>query len=91
MINVRTGVAALALVLAVAGAATPALARHRAHHPASEARAQALDPGDAMMTPDRERALHECSDASNRFIERDWGVQQDERMASCMMQHGQPM
>jgi hypothetical protein len=62
-----------------------------AHHPASEARAQALDPGDAMMTPDRERALHECSDASNRFIERDWGVQQDERMASCMMQHGQPM
>jgi hypothetical protein len=91
MTNVRTGAAALALVLAIAGAATPALARHRAHHPASEARAQALDPGDTMMTPDRERALRECSDASNRFIERDWGVQQDERMASCMMQHGQTM
>ena len=59
MTTLRTGLALA--VLAVAVAATPALAKHRAHHPGYAARAQAVDPGDEFtMTPARERALRDC-------------------------------
>jgi hypothetical protein len=41
------------------------------------------------MTPERERALRECSAIANKFVQKDWGVRQDTTMGSCMASHGQ--
>lgn len=90
MINVRNGVPALALAIAVVLGGSPALAKQRASHPGHDARAQALDPDESAMTPARENALRECSEIANRFVQKDWGVMQDEHMSSCMVEHGQP-
>ena len=90
MIKFRLRTAALASTLAAAAVASPALAKERARHPGFEARAQAVDPGEALMTPEREKALRECSEIANRLVQKDWGVMQDERMGSCMRGHGQP-
>lgn len=90
MMNVGTRATALALLLGVAAATTPAAAAK--HHARQNARAQAIDPVDAegMMTPAREKALRDCSAMANKFVQKDWGVTQGTAMGSCMMQHGQP-
>jgi hypothetical protein len=87
MLNVRTGATLLALALTVA--ATPALARQHAHHPGYAARAQAPDADEGVMTPERDRALRECSALSNKLLQKDWGVMQDTTEQSCMAEHGQ--
>ena len=87
MLNIRTGATLLALALAVA--ATPALARQHTRHPGHEAQAQAVAQETGAMAPEREKALHDCSQTANRFDQKTWGVIQDEIMAACMSQHGQ--
>ena len=89
MSNVRTAAAVLALALAVAATVQPASAKQQTHR-GHDARAQAIDPGEAAMTPEREKALRECSEHANRLMQKDWGVMQGEQMASCMNAHGQP-
>ena len=37
----------------------------------------------------REKALRDCSDASNKFDQKTWGVTQVQTMRACMAQHGQ--
>ena len=89
----RTLSAALALGLALAAAATPALAKHKtAMHPGHAARAQAM-PGAAggpIITGPRANALRECNDKVAPFKDYTWGVDQDQRYRACMSQHGQP-
>jgi hypothetical protein len=86
--TIRSGLALA--VLAVAVAATPALAKHRAHHSGYAAHAQAIDPGDEYtMTPARERALRDCSALGNKLVQKDWGVMQGTTMSACMTEHGQ--
>jgi hypothetical protein len=87
MLNVRTGATLLALALAVA--ATPALARQHARHPGHEARAQALDPDEGVVSPGRESALRECSALANKFVQKDWGWMQGQQERACMVEHGQ--
>jgi hypothetical protein len=89
MSNVRIGAMALALALAVVGTAAPAMAKSPSHHPGHAARAQALDPGEAVMTPEREKALRECSGMGAKLDQKTWGVTQGQMMRSCMNDHGQ--
>jgi len=90
MINFRHATAALALGLAVAATAMPALAKSRATHPGHAARAQAIEGVIDGVSPDRARALRECNDRVASFRDYAWGVTQIELYRSCMAQHGQP-
>lgn len=87
---VRSGAAALIVSLAAVAAVSPTLAKERASRAGHNAQAQAFDLGAAQMTPEREKALRECSAIAARYVQKDWGVQQDEHMAACMLEHGQP-
>lgn len=100
MINLRNGLAALALGLAVAAAASPAMAAqklrahpgHAANAQATESNAQATegDVGEATMTKDRDAAIRECSGKANALSQTTWGYMQGSMYRSCMAGHGQP-
>ena len=88
----RTLSAAL-LGLALAAAATPALAKHKTTmHPGYAARAQAM-PGEAggpITSGPRANALRECNDKAAPLRDYTWGQEQDFSYRACMSQHGQP-
>ena len=96
MIDLRKIAAALAfglvLGLALAAAATPALAKQRAAHPGYAARAQVPgdDNGGLITSGPRAQALRECNDQVAPFKDYTWGVDQDQRYRACMTQHDQP-
>jgi len=84
MIDVRHSTVALALGLAVAATASPTLAKSRAHHPGQAAQ---LIEG---VSPQRARALRECSALAAPFKEATWNNWEFDLYRSCMAQHGQP-
>ena len=94
MIDLKNATAALVLGLAVAAAASPAMAaqKHRTANPGYAARAQAVPSEESSsegVTADRARALRECSEQANKLVQKDWGVMQNTTMNSCMTSRGQ--
>ena len=90
MINFRNATAALALGLAVAAIATPALAKSRATDPGQAARAQAIEGGigdETGISPHRAQALRECNDRASSIKSYDTITNQFAIYGSCMMQH----
>jgi hypothetical protein len=86
MINFRRSTSALVLGLALAATATPTLAKSRAAHSGQAARAQAVE----GVSPERARALRECSALAAPFKEITWNNWEIDLYRSCMAQHGQP-
>ena len=85
MINFRHATAALALGLVVATTATPTLAKSRATLPGHAARAQAIEGAvDGGVSPDRARALRECTTLAAPFGESTWGNTESDIYRSCM-------
>ena len=80
--------AVLALGLAVAATATPALAKNKAH-PGFNARAQAIGGDLAPRGGARADALKECSEQASKLAEYTWGNESDLHYRACMAQHGQ--
>ena len=91
MIGFRNVTVAMALGLALAAAATPALARQHSQHPGYAARAQvpSAELGDVTMTPERANALRECYTMASKFDQKTWGVMQGQEARACMSEHGQ--
>ena len=96
LINFRSVAAVMAVGMILAVPGSPAVAQRRApaRLPGHAARAQALPDQDGSgegttMTPDRERALRECSEQANKLVQKDWGVMQNTVMNSCMSSRGQ--
>jgi hypothetical protein len=96
MIDFRNAVTALALVLAVAGAASPALAKERTSHPGHAARAQAVpspagpsEAGSDGMSSHRSQAIRECMGTSSKFLETTWGNMSSHQYRTCMATHGE--
>ena len=95
MINFRNAIAAVVLGLAVAAAASPALAKERARtNTGQDARAQSQpicgEFRDGQMNSHREQALRECNTKANRYLQHTWGGnQQSQIYRSCMMEHGE--
>jgi hypothetical protein len=90
MINVQTAGVALALSLAFAAIATPALAKNGATHRGFTARAQAIEVLDEGVSFDRAKALRECSARVGGF--KGYNQQSTPRgvYRACMDEHGQP-
>ncbi|WP_068016676.1 hypothetical protein [Rhodoplanes sp. Z2-YC6860] len=88
MINIQTAGVALALSLAVAAIATPALAKS-AHH-GFAARAQAIEVLDEGVSFDRAKALRECNGRIAGF--KGFNQQATPRgvYRACMEEHGEP-
>ena len=89
MIDFGKGAAILAVALAVA--ASPALAAKRANNAGHDARAQAVgsDVSGATTRGDREQALRDCSAKAEGMKQYTWGVQQGYMFRNCMAGHGQ--
>jgi len=87
MFDIRHSTAALALGFALAATATPTLAKSRAGH-SGQARAQAQTI--EGVSPDRARALRECSAVAAPYKEITWNNWEFDLYRSCMAQHGQP-
>jgi hypothetical protein len=91
MINFKTVTAALALGVAVAAAATPALAKHRVIPRGHAARAQAIpdDVGDGAMSGHRAVAIRECCVRAAPFSQTTWGNVSSDQYRACMAEHGE--
>ena len=88
MIDLKITAAGLAFVLALAGAATPALAKDRAARAGYDARAEAI--GDIGVAPSRAEALRACSGEASKLVEYTWGAQETDIFRACMAGRGQP-
>jgi hypothetical protein len=90
----KTATAAVAIGFALAAAATPALAKHRAMHPGYNARAEAPASEATGDTSDakggRTGVLQECNKEASKFLEYTWGEFQSYQRRACMAEHGQP-
>ncbi len=80
MITMNNRLAALAFGIAVAAVASPSLAQpdnnnNNNGYPVSAARAE---------------ALRECTARAQPYVNRDWGVRQDDIYGACMAEHSQP-
>ena len=78
MMTMNNRLAALAFGIAVAAAASPSLAQpdnNNHGYPVSNARAE---------------ALRECNARAQPYLEKDWGVRQDDIYRACMAEHHQP-
>jgi hypothetical protein len=89
MSNLKTATTALAVALALASAASPALAKHRASRAGFNARAEAIGGERATDAGARASALRQCNDQSSSLKEYTWGEEQDFKYRACMSQHGQ--
>jgi hypothetical protein len=69
--------AALAFGIAFMAAASPSFA-------------QRSDNEDFRPSPARAEALRECNARAQPYLERDWGVKQDDVYRACMAEHRQP-
>jgi hypothetical protein len=74
MINLRKGLAALAVGLAVTAMASPSYAQE----------------GHFQISRERAQALHECSLRAARYPQYLWGNQEIYTYRACMTEHGQP-
>jgi hypothetical protein len=92
MINWTNIAAGLALSLVVTSASIPAFAVQRTVHPGHAARAQASESQveEGLVSPEREKALRECSAAIGGMKQYAMGVQESTALRACMNQHGQP-
>ena len=90
MINFQIAGAALALSLAVAAIATPALAKSGAAHRGLAARAQAIEVMDEGVTAGRARALRECNARISSFKGHTQMSTPIAMYRSCMEEHGEP-
>jgi len=89
MFKLKTATAALVFGFAVAAAATPALAKHRAaSHPGYNARAEAIG-GVGGPMEGRATVLRECNDQAGKFLEYTWGDFASYQRRACMAEHGQ--
>jgi hypothetical protein len=91
-IDFRNAAAAALLGLAVAAAASPALAKERGarNNPGHAARAQAVGPvGENGMSQHRANALRKCNESANRYSQHTYGNMQSYAYWSCMMQEGE--
>lgn len=82
----------MAAALAVALAApTLALAAGQGHRARAQAPAMSdnLRVEGTQMSPDRVRALKDCTALEQKWDQRTWGVQQLDVYRSCMALHGQ--
>ena len=91
MINFQIAGAALALSLAVAAVATPALAKSGADHRGFAARAQAVQSvTDEGVSAGRARALRECNARISSFKGHTQMSTPIAMYRSCMEEHGEP-
>jgi hypothetical protein len=72
MMNLKKGLAALAVTLAVSAVALPSYAQD----------------GGVKISPQRAQALHECSVRAARYPEYLWGNQEIYTYRACMAEHG---
>jgi hypothetical protein len=79
-----------ALGLAMAAAASPALAKHRAARAGFDANAQAIGDELAVKTGRRADALRHCNAEVAPLSDYTWGDTQSDRYRACMAEHGQP-
>jgi hypothetical protein len=97
MINFRNAIAAVALGLALAAAASPVLAKERAYRtgqPGHAARAQAIggeigEIGESGMSRQRTNAIRTCNERANRYPQHTEGNMQSPAYRVCMMEHGE--
>ena len=68
--------AALAFGLAVAAVASPSVAQRNSNY-------------ENEVGPARAAALRECNGQAQKYVDYNWGVQQDEIYSACMAKHGQ--
>ena len=90
MINFQTAGMALALSLTFAAIATPVLAKSGAAHHGFSARAQAIEVLDEGVSPDRAKALRECSARIGGFKGYNQQATPLNIYRTCMTEHGQP-
>ena len=74
MINLKKGLAALALAFAVTALASPSYAQ---------------EGGGVRISPQRAQAIHECSVLADRYPEYLWGNMETYQYDACMTEHGQ--
>jgi hypothetical protein len=89
MMKKQTVSAMLALSLATAGAASPALAKHRAARAGFDANAQAIGGELAARASQRAAALRQCNAEAAPLLDYTWGEAQSDRYRACMAEHGQ--
>lgn len=91
MMSIRNAAAALALGLAVAAGAVPAMAQTYAAETAAAARAQAVpDDFDGTVSGARAAVLRDCSAQASPYQQNTWGDTQEDHYRACMAEHGQP-
>ena len=86
MLNFKTVAVGLALALSAAGAASPALAKHRAGY---DAQARAVGDDALITTGPRAAALRACNEEAASLREYTWGNEQSDRYRACMSERGQ--
>jgi hypothetical protein len=74
MINLKKGLASLAVGIALTALASPSYAQE----------------GHFQISPERAQALHECSRLLERYPEYLWGNTGRYQYGACMSEHGQP-
>jgi hypothetical protein len=74
VINLKKGLAALAVALAVTVVGSPSYAHD----------------GGVKISPKRARAIHECSVLEERYPEYLWGNLGRYQYGACMAEHGEP-
>ena len=73
MINLKQGLAALAVGLTVSTLASPSYAQEAGRE----------------ISPERAHAIHECSVLADQYPEYDWGNMEIYQYRACMAEHGQ--
>jgi len=74
MMNLKQGLAALALALAETALASPSYAQE----------------GGVRISQQRAQAIHECNLRAARYPQHLWGNQEIYTYRACMSEHGQP-
>jgi hypothetical protein len=87
---IKIQMAGVALALALVATATPALAKSGAAHHGFTARAQAIDVLDEGVSPDRAKALRDCSARVGGFKGYNQQATPRGMYRACMDEHGEP-
>jgi len=90
MTSFKRTLGAVALGLAVAASAAPALANASPNHADYyDARSSAYNGGGYPITAARAHALRECTALESQYPEYDWGIQESTIYRACMAEHGE--
>ena len=90
MIHMKSSTLAVGLVACILVSA--ATAKTRGHRPGYDANAQAIGSGvspDSEVSPERAKALRECSDQERKYPEHSWAIREIDEYRTCMSGHGQ--